>query len=397
MKKFEELGIEEGTLKAIKDMGFEEPTEVQEKAIPYVLQGRDIIAESATGSGKTFVFAAGIIHNIIPKRTPQAIILTPTRELAEQISNALRKFSKYNKMKITSVYGGVPIEKQIRSLKTTDVIVATPGRMLDHISRRTVNLRDIKMVILDEADRMLDMGFIDDVKEILRRCPKERQTLLLSATISGDILKLKKQFLKNPATINAEKQVNEENLKQEYYEVKNNEKLSLLVKLLKESKGLSMVFCNTRNGVDFVSDNLINNGIKAIPIHGGHTQNKRLKALNDFNEGRVKVLVCTDVAARGLDIKEVNTVFNFDLPKTSKEYVHRIGRTARAGRKGKVINLLSPHDYDSMSRIMSDYRTFNIEKKKKPEFKKINTRFPTKRRPSFNRQGFHRSRRNYRR
>ncbi len=371
MKKFEELGIDERTIKAIRDLGFEKPTEVQEKAIPYVLEGKDIIAESATGSGKTFVFAAGIINNIVPKKKPQAIILTPTRELAEQINNALKKFSKYTKIKTTAVYGGVPIEKQIRSLKTTDVIVATPGRMLDHISRRTVDLSNIKIVILDEADRMLDMGFIDDVKQILSRCPKNRQTLLLSATITREILGLKRKFLKDPVTINAEKQVNKERLKQEYYEVNGREKISLLVKLLEESDELSMVFCNTRKTVDFVTTNLRNNGIKAIAIHGGHTQNKRLKALDDFNNGRVNVLVCTDVAARGLDIKNVKRVFNFDLPKTSKEYIHRIGRTARAGQNGEVTNLLSQQDYDSMSRIMSDYREFEINKRKKPEFKRI--------------------------
>ncbi len=387
MKKFEELGIDEKVLDAIKDMNFEKPTEIQEKAIPAVLAGRDIIAESATGSGKTFVFAAGIIHSIKPDHKIQALILTPTRELAEQISDALKKFAKYYKFKITAVYGGVPIERQIRDLRTSDIVVATPGRTLDHISRRTIRLNSVKMIILDEADRMLDMGFIDDVKEIMKNCPKERQTLLLSATITGEILKLKKQFLKNPVVVNAEKQVSGEKLKQEYYEVKGREKISLLYHLLNKSKGLSMIFCNTRNTVDFVSQNLQRYGTKALPIHGGHTQNKRLKSLKDFNDEKVNVLVCTDVAARGLDIKNVQHIFNYDIPKTSKEYVHRIGRTARAGKEGVVINLLSPPDYDNMSRIMRDYREFDIKQMTKPKFEKKQTRPAVK--P--NNGGFHKS------
>jgi ATP-dependent RNA helicase DeaD len=313
-----------------------------------------------------------VIERVTPGAGLQALILTPTRELAEQVTNALRGFSFQKKLKIISVYGGVAIGPQIHDLAWADVVVATPGRLLDHLDRRTINLSKVKLLVLDEADRMLDMGFIDDVEKIIRICPKNRQTLFFSATISGKIRDLGQRYMNNPIKVSATKLVDPSKLKQVYYDVPRNMKLSLLVYLLKkENADLVMVFCNTRNNTDFVVKNLKANQIRAIAIHGGLSQNKRTNTIQSFNDAKVRVLVCTDVAARGLHIDNVSHVYNYDLPADSKDYVHRIGRTARAGEKGKVINLLCDADYDNFSKIQRDYRTFAIQRMEKPTVARV--------------------------
>ncbi|PIN76507.1 ATP-dependent RNA helicase, partial [Candidatus Woesearchaeota archaeon CG10_big_fil_rev_8_21_14_0_10_47_5] len=329
-------------MRSVEEEGFEKPTEVQEKAIPLVLAGRDVIAGSATGSGKTLVFGSGIIQHSEKGRGIQALVLTPTRELAVQITDALRKFSKHKPLEIAVVYGGISINPQILRLRKADVVVGTPGRLLDHIGRRTIDLSNVKILVLDEADRMLDMGFIDDVKQIIRQCPEKRQTLLFSATISDDIVDLARRYMKNPAKVSAESYVDPRKLTQFYYDVPDNLKFSLLVHLLKHEKsGLVMVFCNSRRNTDFVANNLRLAGIDALATHGGLSQDQRNKTMKRFNSEHVCVLVCTDVAARGLDIKGVSHIYNYDIPSESKQYIHRIGRTARAGKEGKAISILS--------------------------------------------------------
>jgi ATP-dependent RNA helicase DeaD len=356
MKTFKELGLSCEFISVLEKVKITIPSEIQEKAIPLVLIGKDIIGGSATGSGKTLVFASGIIENFKKNENIQALVLTPTRELAEQVANSIKIFSKYKKLNVLPIYGGINIENQIRKIRTTDIIVGTPGRILDHLNRRTLNLSKIKFLVLDEVDRMFDMGFQKDVEMILNECPKQRQTMLFSATISSDIDYLAQKHTKNPIEISVKSHIDASKLRQVYYDVPDCLKFSLFIQLLKEEKSkLVMVFCGTRRNVDFVTNNLNNLGIKSKAIHGGMIQNKRSKVMNEFNgKGGTNVLVCTDVAARGLDIKGVSHVYNYDLPKTSEEYIHRIGRTARAGKEGIAINILCSRDYENFSNIQRD-------------------------------------------
>ena len=372
--KFTELGLTKELEDTIARLGFERPTEIQEKTIPSVIKGFDIIGESATGSGKTLAFGCGIIERVMPNRGLQALILTPTRELAEQVKKDIREFSYNKKLKIITVFGGVSINPQIHDLRTAEVVIATPGRLLDHLQRRTVNLSRVNLLVLDEADRMLDMGFIDDVEQIIKQCPRERQTLFFSATISQRIKDLANRYMKQPIKVMARNQVDPSKLKQVYYDIHKSLKMSLLVHLLKNEKaGLVMVFCNTRKNTDFVVKNLKANRVNAIAIHGGLSQNKRTRTINMFDNAKVSVLVCTDVAARGLHISDVSHIYNYDIPKDSNDYVHRIGRTARAGESGKVINLLCDYDYDNFSRVLRDFSEFRIDKMDKPYIEKVKT------------------------
>ncbi|RLE36851.1 ATP-dependent helicase [Candidatus Woesearchaeota archaeon] len=381
MENFRKLGIIEPILKIIKEQGFKEPTEIQKKAIPLVLAGDDVIGGSATGSGKTLVFGSGIIKKSEKGRGIQSVILTPTRELAQQIKRELRKFSKHKPLEITAVYGGVSINPQMDALRTADVVVGTPGRMLDHLERQTIDLSHVNTLVLDEADRMLDMGFIEDVEKIISQCPKNRQTLLFSATIPPEIAKLSENYMKDPIKVSAEVYVDPKKLKQIYYDVRPNLKFSLLVNLLKkERSGLVMVFCNTRRNTDFVANHLKQQGIETLAIHGGLTQKKRDDVMKHFHSKNVYVLVCTDVAARGLDIKGVSHIYNYDIPRDSKEYVHRIGRTARAGKQGRVINLLADRDYDNFTRVLRD-NDVEITKEQTPYIEKVKLKELPKKRP----------------
>jgi len=371
MEKFKILGIIEPILKAIHDEHFEEPSEIQEKAIPLVVAGRDVIGGSATGSGKTLVFGSVIISECQRGKGIQALILTPTRELAEQVSKHLIKFSKYKPLRIITVYGGVSINPQMDLLQTADVVVGTPGRILDHMDRGTINLRNVRILVLDEADRMLDMGFRDDVEMIISACPEQRQTMLFSATISRDISELAGRYMRNPIEVEAESYVDPTKLTQVYYDVPTNMKFSLLVHLLKnEHAGLVMVFCNTRKTTDFVSKNLKHQGIAAQAIHGGFSQSKRTRTMSNFHSKNVYILVCTDVAARGLDIKGVSHVYNYDTPKESDQYIHRIGRTARAGKEGKAVTLLSERDYENFDRILRD-NAIEVTREEMPQISRV--------------------------
>ena len=372
MTKFEALGLSQPLLDAISDLGFESPSEVQEKSIPVALEGKNVFCSSETGSGKTLAFGCGIIETVNTGEGMQALVLAPTRELAEQVKDSLKKLADQKRMNIISVYGGVGIEPQIRGLQNADVVVATPGRLLDHMERKTINLSKIKILVLDEADRMFDMGFIDDVERIIKVCPTKRQTLFFSATISSDIKRLATKYMVTPVHVAAKNRVDPSKLTQVYYDITKNLKLSLLTHLLKnENAGLVMVFCNTRRTVDFVVKNLRVNKIDATAIHGGLSQNKRTRTIQSFNSAKVSVLVCTDVAARGLHIDNVSHVYNYEIPKDTKSYVHRIGRTARAGEEGKAVNILCDYDYDNFSDILRTYREFTITKLEKPYLERV--------------------------
>jgi len=365
--KFRRLGIGEHLLKSIEEHKFEEPTEIQEKSIPLILQGKDVIATASTGSGKTLVFSSVIVQNAVKNHGIQALILTPTRELAEQITRTVNKFAKHKGLEVISVYGGVSISEQIKRLKYAEVVVGTPGRLLDHIERQTINLSQLKILVLDEADRMLDMGFQKDVEKIINNCPRKRQTLLFSATMSEEIIRLTRRYMNNSIEISAEPYVDPAKLTQMYYDINDKLKFSLLKQLIeKKEPKLVMVFCNTRRNVDFIAKNLRFNDIEVLPIHGGFSQNKRSEIMEKFNSQKVQILVCTDVAARGLDIKGVTHIYNYDAPADSKEYIHRIGRTARAGKEGKVINLISSRDYDNFGNILKN-RDLEILKEETPE------------------------------
>ena len=347
LRTFKELGLKEPILSAINAL-------------------KDIIAGSETGSGKTLAFGAGIIQNSRRGNGIQALILTPTRELAEQVAKSLRVFSQKKHLRVTEVYGGVSINPQIKELRRADIVVATPGRLLDHMNRRTVRLDKVNTLVLDEADTMLDMGFIKDVEKIIKGCPKERQTLLFSATITSEVKSLAKRHTKNAVNISTETSVDPGKLTQIRYNISRNLKFSLLVHLLKNEKSdLAMVFCNTRRSTDVVAKNLKSMGIEARAIHGGFSQDKRKKAIRHFHSKIVDVLICTDVAARGLDIKDVSHVYNYDVPMDSKQYIHRIGRTARAGKEGKAISILSDSDNGKFSRVMKENSIY-VAKEKAP-------------------------------
>ena len=391
MEKFEKLGLSKNILKVLHEKGFTEPSEIQEKTIPLVLAGKDIIGGSATGSGKTLAFSSSIIENLKQNSHVQALILTPTRELAEQVSNSIREFAKNDNLRVLAIYGGVDIQLQMRKLSSTDVVVGTPGRILDHMARGTLKLNEIKFLVLDEVDRMFDMGFHVDVEKIISKCPEKRQTMLFSATISENMSHLAKKYTKNAVEVSIDSHIDPSQLEQVYYDVENRLKFSLLVHLLKEEKSeLAMIFCSTRRNADFVTSNLNKFGINAKAIHGGLSQNQRLSVLKAFHGRSINVLVCTDVAARGLDIKDVSHIYNYDLPKTSEEYIHRIGRTARAGKEGKAINLLSDRDYDNFSSILRD-ELLKITPEELPKFEVLRIDMEKRRDFGSNRDSFRRN------
>lgn len=355
MNAFSQLGLRDSFVKTLEHHKITEPTEIQRKTIPLALEGKDVIGASATGSGKTLAFGAHMIEKLEPGAGIQALVLTPTRELAEQVSKSLRAFAHHTKLHVAVVYGGVSISPQIDQLKRADIVVGTPGRVLDHLERGSLRLSKLKMLVLDEADKMLDMGFVEDVVRIITACPKDRQTLLFSATISSDITHLARHYMRDPVEVAVESYVDASKLEQIFYDVPKQQKFSLFVHLLKqEHSGLVMVFCNTRHNTDFVALNLKKVGIEAEAIHGGLTQARRNHILKAFHSSHVYVLVCTDVAARGLDIPHVSHVYNYDLPPNSKEYIHRIGRTARAGKEGKAVSVVSERDYDNFRKILKD-------------------------------------------
>ncbi len=379
--KFRKLGISEPILRVIEEERFEDPSEIQLKSIPLVLAGKDVIAMSKTGSGKTLAFASKIIQSADRGRGIQTLVLTPTRELAEQVSMAIKKFSKYKHLSVEAIYGGVSINPQFSHLQHADIVVGTPGRILDHIERRTINLSNVKILVLDEADRMLDMGFLPDVKNIISRCPAQRQTMLFSATIPEEINDLVRTFMKNPSKVSVDCFVDPKKLTQFYYDVQENQKISLLAHLLKKDKtsGLVMVFCNTKHVTRFVAKNLRGAGINAVDLHGGLSQNQRQRVLQSFHSSQVDVLVCTDVAARGLDIPGVTHIYNYNVPNDEKQYIHRIGRTARAEKDGMAVNLISERDHENFSRVMR-YNDVTVNKIELPAFERLALSFTMQKR-----------------
>lgn len=370
--KFGELKISKKLIDKTRAIKFEELTLIQEKCCPEIINGKDVVGQAETGSGKTLAFCLPILDKIILGGGLQCIILTPTRELCVQVNDVFVDFGEILGIKTTSVYGGVNIEPQIKKIRSSEIVVGTPGRMLDHLRRQTIDFKNVRFLVIDETDKMLDMGFIDDVEKIIRYAPKKRQTLMFSATIMGSIHRLMNKHLNNPVIIKTQSQVDKSKLEQVYYDIyQQDSKFSILVHLLKENTiGLSIVFCATRRESDIVAKNLRQQGINATAIHGGMSQNKRSQSLDSLRNEKTDVLVATDVAARGLDIKNVTHIFHYDVPKTSIEYIHRIGRTARAGEKGKAITLLTKPDHDNFRRVQSNDE-LEIERVDIPDFKRV--------------------------
>lgn len=348
MTKFSDLNLSPSILKAVNRMGFEEATPIQSKTIPLGLEGKDIIGQAQTGTGKTAAFGIPLIEKLdINAAHVQGIIIAPTRELAIQVSEELYKIGTDARAKVLAIYGGSDIQRQIRSLKRgPHIIVGTPGRILDHIKRRTLKLGNVHTVILDEADEMLNMGFIEDIEAILSTVPEERQTLLFSATMPAPIRRIAERFMQNPEVVRVEaKEMTVPLIEQFFVKVPEREKFDVLSRLIDvHSPELAIVFGRTKRRVDELANALTLRGYTAEGIHGDLTQAKRMSVLKKFKEGKVDVLVATDVAARGLDISGVTHVYNYDIPQDPESYVHRIGRTGRAGKEGMAVTFVSPRE-----------------------------------------------------
>ena len=368
--RFEDMNISNEICRAVLDMGFEEATPIQSQAIPVILEGKDIIGQSQTGTGKTAAFGIPLLERINPEdRRLQALILCPTRELAIQVSEEFRKLLKYkDNIRVLPIYGGQPIDRQIAALrKGTQVVIGTPGRVMDHMRRRTIKAETVQMMVLDEADEMLDMGFREDIETILVKIPEEHQTLLFSATLSPEILDITKRFQKNPEFIKiVRKELTVPNIEQYYFDVKEKTKLDALCRIIDVyDPKLAMVFCNTKKREDDIVEMLQGRGYFAEGLHGDLKQAQRDKVMQKFRNGTIEILVATDVAARGIDVDDIDVVFNYDVPQDEEYYVHRIGRTGRAGKAGKAFTFCVGKEIYKLRDIMR-YTKTKIQQQKLP-------------------------------
>lgn len=355
--RFDELSLSPEMQRAIADMGFEEASPIQSEAIPYIMEGRDIIGQAQTGTGKTAAFGIPAIESIDPRdRRVQTLILCPTRELAVQVSEEISRLIKYkNGISVVPIYGGQSYDRQLRALKQgVQIVIGTPGRVMDHIERGTLVLDAVKKIILDEADEMLDMGFREDIEFVLTKIPTERQTIFFSATMSKPIMELTKKYQTNPQVVKVVHQtLTVTNVEQVYYEVRNNMKMEVLSRIIDMYNLKSMiVFCNTKRMVDELVTNLQARGYFADGLHGDMNQTQRTNVMAKFKAGTLEILVATDVAARGIDVEDLEAVFNYDLPQDEEAYVHRIGRTGRAGKSGRAFSFVSGRDIYKLKDIM---------------------------------------------
>ena len=354
---FESLGLNEALLKAIRELGYEHPTPIQSKAVPLVLEGRDLIGCAQTGTGKTAAFLLPILHRLMAEKKTggtRVLVLEPTRELAAQVEENFRELGKHTHLKAQTVYGGVGFGPQVQALRGGwDIIIATPGRLLDHMERGNAKFDKLEVFVLDEADRMMDMGFMPDLRRIIQRIPKQRQTLFFSATIPPEIERLSREILKDPASIDiARRPVTAAGITHAVYPVAQNQKTSLLTLLLRApGMGSVLVFTRTKFRADRLADQLKVRGFDIGVIHGNRSQGQREEALDAFRDGKCQVLVATDIAARGLDIEDITHVINYDVPGTAEDYVHRVGRTGRAQAVGDAFTLVSFEEEAAMQEI----------------------------------------------
>lgn len=359
--QFSDLTQSKEIIKAIEAMGFEEPTPIQALAIPFIQAGRDITAQAQTGTGKTSAFGIPVIEHIDPsRRSVQAIVLCPTRELAIQIAEEFSHLLQYlPKISVIPVYGGQPIERQLRALAAgVHIVIGTPGRVMDHLERRTLALEDVSMVVLDEADQMLDMGFRDDIEKILKKVPQRRQTMLFSATMPQPIIEISKRFQTKPEFVRVEHQeLAVPKIEQSYIEVRGSDKLDALCRLIDISDpNLAIIFCNTKHGAGDLAARVRARGYRAEELHGDMKQTQRDRVMGGFRQGRIDILIATDVAARGIDVEDVDMVINYDVPQDVEYYIHRIGRTGRAGRAGRAITFVTTKDFNKLREIQKYIR-----------------------------------------
>jgi len=356
MVSFEELGLNMSIVKAVKEIGMENPFPIQEHCIPLILKGKDVIGQAHTGTGKTAAFSLPLISSLKSRGPIQALVLVPTRELAMQVTTEIRKFSKYMGIRSLAVYGGQSIHIQKEQLRRgVQIIVATPGRLIDHLKQGTIQLEDVKFVVLDEADRMLDMGFVDDIKFILFYVNERRQTCLFSATMPIEILRLSREYMKEPEQVRLnEDEISLETIDQSYLIVEEREKFKHLCNFIRnrEKGQQTIVFVATKQRTQRIADDLNKEGFKVITIHGDLSQRQRDYSMNRFKNGSEDILVATDIAARGIDVPTVGNIINYDIPEDPLIYFHRIGRTARAGASGKAISLVSSSRYEDFARIL---------------------------------------------
>lgn len=366
---FKQLGLGEKIIKALDMLNYKNPSEVQEKSIPLILENKDVIVKSQTGSGKTAAFGIPICEKIdIEERNPKVLVLTPTRELAVQIKEDISNIGRLKKVRCAAIFGKQPMKTQMLELKQrVHVVVGTPGRTLDHIDRGNMELRDIKYLIIDEADEMLNMGFIDQVESIIKILPKKRTTMLFSATMPTEIEKLSSKYMIDPIKIEINpKKLTTEKIEQYYYEVEENKKFTLLNKVIYTERPESAIFfCSTKAGVNTLLQKMKNKGYSAEGLHGGMEQKDRLNTMQRFKRGEFRFLVATDVAARGIDIENITHVINYNVPLEKESYVHRIGRTGRAGNKGKAITFVTPYEDRFLSQL-EEYINCKLTKKEEP-------------------------------
>jgi ATP-dependent RNA helicase DeaD len=361
MQSFKDLPLSTEVLKSIEELGFEDLFPIQAQAIMPLLEGKDVIGQAQTGTGKTATFGVPMVERLNPEiQKVQGLVLVPTRELAVQVAEHISLFAKYAKLKVLPVYGGEPIGRQIRALQSgVHIVVGTPGRVIDLLERCILNLSSVKILVLDEADRMLDMGFIEDIGYILARTPSNRQTSLFSATIDQTVMSVCNRYMKNPVKIFVSKdEIALTQMKQYYMVVNSHSKFETLCSILDENHiGRAIIFCKTRRGTSTVADNLRRKGYNAQPLHAGFTQPQRDFAINSFRNGKLKLLVATDVAARGLDIEGITHIINYDVPLDALVYFHRIGRTARMGREGTAITLVGYGELSGFDNIKALTKT----------------------------------------
>jgi ATP-dependent RNA helicase RhlE len=408
---FSQLGLSQSIVRGVRAVGYSEPTPIQLQAIPVVLSGRDLIGIAQTGTGKTAAFVLPILEKLKHGKGLRCLVLTPTRELAAQVETSVRDYARFLPLRCTPIYGGVAMGPQVSALRRgVDIVVATPGRLLDHLQRRNVQFSQLQILVLDEADRMLDMGFLPDIQRIISTLPRQRQTLLFSATVPLEIEQLARRILVNPAVVEIGRRTSPaEGVAQFLYPVPRHLKMKLLLKILETTLTTSvLVFTRTKNGADKVSRILHERGHSAARIHGDRSQSQRSQSLQGFRTGRYKILVATDIAARGLDIEGISHVINYDVPATPEDYVHRIGRTARAQAIGDAFTLVSPGEEEETVRAIERILKKTLPRVVVPDFDYRSELPPRSGRPSHapsaargtrrdHRKSFHRDRRSDRR
>ena len=351
---FRALGVSDAVERALADLDIVEPFRIQSLVLPDAIAGRDVLAKAPTGSGKTLAFGLPIVERITGfTRAPEALVLVPTRELAIQVAASIEAFAIAKGVHVGVAYGGAPVGAQAKRLKGAQLVVATPGRLQDLVDRKMVSLDGIRILVLDEADRMLDMGFRPQVERIVRRVPKDRQTMLFSATLDGEVGELAQAYTRDPATFESRREIENDDgvIEHDFVSVTSDDKIDTLVELLQAEPGLSLVFVRTKRGADRLAQKLSRRGVDVVAMHGDMGQSQRERALERFRSGRATTLIATDVAARGLDLDDIGHVINFDPPEDDKGYVHRVGRTGRAGRSGRGSTLVLPDQQADVSRV----------------------------------------------